>query len=104
MGNAVGSSNPGPVPAEGQGRGPGGEGLGLQMLKIVKSYGGVRALRGASLEGSFGEVHGLVGENGAGKSTLVKVLSGAVAPDGGTVTLNGRELRFSSPRTPPMPA
>ena len=62
------------------------------MLGIVKSYGGVRALRGASLEGSFGEVHGLVGENGAGKSTLVKVLSGAVVPDGGTVVLNGREL------------
>jgi ribose transport system ATP-binding protein len=68
------------------------------MLEIVKSYGGVRALRGASLQGSFGEVHGLVGENGAGKSTLVKVLSGAVVPDGGTVVLNGRQLRFSSPR------
>jgi ribose transport system ATP-binding protein len=68
------------------------------MLGIEKSYGGVRALRGASLQGSFGEVHGLVGENGAGKSTLVKVLSGAVAPDGGTVTLEGRELRLSGPR------
>ncbi len=98
MGNAVGSSIPGPTPAAGEGPGTGGEGPGLQMLGIVKSYGGVRALRGASLEGSFGEVHGLVGENGAGKSTLVKVLSGAVAPDGGTVTLDGRELRLVSPR------
>jgi ribose transport system ATP-binding protein len=68
------------------------------MVGIVKSYGGVRALRGATLEGSFGEVHGLVGENGAGKSTLVKVLSGAVAPDGGTVTLNGHQLQLGSPR------
>ena len=67
------------------------------MLGIVKSYGGVHALRGASLRASFGEVHGLVGENGAGKSTLVKVLSGAVVPDGGTVMLSGRELRPSSP-------
>jgi ribose transport system ATP-binding protein len=49
------------------------------------------------LRGSFGEVHGLVGENGAGKSTLVKVLSGAVAPDDGTVVLNDRELRLASP-------
>src|SRR5580658_2471182 len=98
MGTAVGSPDPGPSPAQGEGPGPRGEEPGLQMLGIVKSYGGVRALRGASLESSFGEVHGLVGENGAGKSTLVKVLSGAVIPDGGTVTLNGRELRFSNPR------
>jgi ribose transport system ATP-binding protein len=68
------------------------------MVGIVKSYGGVRALRGATLKGSFGEVHGLVGENGAGKSTLVKVLSGAVAPDDGTVTLNGHQLQLGSPR------
>ena len=65
--------------------------------RIAKSYGGVHALRGASLRGSFGEVHGLVGENGAGKSTLVKVLSGAVAPDDGRVMLNDRELRLASP-------
>ena len=70
---------------------------GLEMLHIAKSYGVVHALRGASLRGSFGEVHGLVGENGAGKSTLVKVLSGAVAPDDGRVVLNDRELRLASP-------
>ena len=52
------------------------------MLGIVKSFGGVHALRGACLEGCVGETHALIGENGAGKSTLVKVLSGAVLPSG----------------------
>ncbi|WP_369264223.1 sugar ABC transporter ATP-binding protein [Streptomyces sp. R35] len=54
---------------------------------LVKSYGGVRALDGADISVRGGEVHALVGENGAGKSTLVRILSGTVAPDDGTVRL-----------------
>ncbi|WP_406471465.1 sugar ABC transporter ATP-binding protein [Streptomyces sp. NBC_01615] len=54
---------------------------------LVKSYGGVRALDGADISLRGGEVHALVGENGAGKSTLVRILSGTVAPDDGTVRL-----------------
>ncbi|MGH1556035.1 ATP-binding cassette domain-containing protein [Streptomyces sp. L7] len=52
---------------------------------LVKSYGGVRALDGVSIRLRGGEVHALVGENGAGKSTLVRILSGTLGADGGTV-------------------
>ena len=64
---------------------------------VAKSYPGVRALAGVSLELRAGEVHALVGENGAGKSTLIRVLSGDTPPDSGTVRVGGRALRFSAP-------
>lgn len=64
----------------------------------VKSYGGVRALRGVSFTATPGEIHALVGENGAGKSTLMKILAGNVVADAGTITLEGRRVRFTSPR------
>jgi ribose transport system ATP-binding protein len=64
----------------------------LVLDRIGKSYSGVQALAGASLHCRSGEVHGLIGENGAGKSTLVKVLSGAVARDNGTIRLEGAVL------------
>jgi len=70
----------------------------LQAIDVAKSYGGVRALRGATLELCAGEVHGLVGENGAGKSTLIKILTGAVRPDGGEIVVEGRPLLQHSPR------
>ena len=70
----------------------------LQAIDVAKSYGGVRALRGATLELRAGEVHGLVGENGAGKSTLIKILTGAVRPDGGEIVVEGRPLLQHSPR------
>jgi len=63
---------------------------------VRKSYGGVTALRGASMTIRSGSVHALLGENGAGKSTLIKVVSGAVRPDGGTLTLDGRAVSFAS--------
>src|SRR3954464_8897896 len=68
----------------------------LEAEGIAKSYGGVRALDGAGLIVRAGSVHALLGENGAGKSTLVKVIAGAVAPDAGTLRLDGREVAFSS--------
>jgi len=73
--------------------GPGG----LTLSRVAKSYGGVAALRDATLTCHRGEVHALVGENGAGKSTLVKILAGAVLPDAGELSLDGRILHLRSP-------
>ena len=70
----------------------------LTAERVSKSYAGVRALRDASLELRAGEVHALVGENGAGKSTLIKVITGAVAPDGGEIRVEGRLVTHNSPR------
>ena len=61
----------------------------LHMRGVRKHFGAAMALDGVDLEVRAGEVHALVGENGAGKSTLMKVLSGAVTPDGGTMSLGG---------------
>ena len=69
----------------------------LRLTEIVKTFGGVRALRGVSFEVLAGEVHALVGENGAGKSTLVKVVTGAHAPDSGTIEIGGREVAGLDP-------
>src|SRR5256885_16191628 len=55
----------------------------IRLTDIHKSFGPVRANRGASLEVMRGEIHALVGENGAGKSTLMRALSGMYAPDSG---------------------
>jgi len=67
------------------------------MEGIDKSFGGVPALRGASLALGRGEVHALIGENGAGKSTLIKILTGVYRRDAGTVWFDGRAVEFTSP-------
>ena len=71
----------------------------LRAVNVAKSYAGVKALTNASLELRAGEVHALVGENGAGKSTLIKILTGAVQPDGGKITFNGDVLPSLTPRS-----
>jgi simple sugar transport system ATP-binding protein len=71
----------------------------LQAQNIVKHYGSVEALRGASFEVDSGEVVALIGDNGAGKSTLVKCLSGAEIPDSGTILIEGRQVSLDSPVT-----
>ena len=61
----------------------------MQARDLAKSYGPVVALRSADLVVEPGEVHALLGANGAGKSTLVKILTGVIQADRGTVEVNG---------------
>src|SRR5438067_1859992 len=68
------------------------------MADIRKRFGPTQALAGVDLELCAGEVHALVGENGAGKSTLMKVLSGAVRPDAGAMTLDGAPYHPAGPQ------
>lgn len=70
----------------------------LKVKQISKSYGGTRALKSVSFSAAAGEVHAICGENGAGKSTLIKSLSGAIQPDGGTITLNGEQVKLVDPQ------
>jgi ABC-type sugar transport system ATPase subunit len=69
----------------------------LRMEGINKKYGGTIALKNVSLSAELGEVHALVGENGAGKSTLVNILSGAVVPDSGSISLGQAVVTMRSP-------
>ncbi len=69
----------------------------VRVANVTKRFGGVRALRGVSLEVRPGEVHALLGENGAGKSTLIKILSGVYAHDEGSIEIAGRTVAFDSP-------
>ena len=69
----------------------------LEATGIAKHYGAVVALRDASLSVRPGEVHALLGANGAGKSTLVKILTGAVKPDRGTIHVRGQSRDVHSP-------
>jgi ribose transport system ATP-binding protein len=70
----------------------------LQMTGVRKRFGPTVALDGVDLALRPGEVHALVGENGAGKSTLMKILSGAVRPDAGTLTFDGLPYAPSGPQ------
>jgi len=69
----------------------------LEIRELAKSYGSVIALRNANFSVLPGEIHALMGANGAGKSTLVKILTGVIEGDTGEITVNGAEVRFSSP-------
>ena len=64
------------------------------VIDLRKSYGGVRALRGVSVDFYPGKVHAVLGENGAGKSTLMKILAGAETPDTGGIVLNGEAAGY----------
>ncbi len=68
----------------------------VEMLGVSKTFPGVRALDNVDLQLKAGEVHALLGENGAGKSTLIKILTGALRRDTGTITLDGAPIEVST--------
>lgn len=69
----------------------------LEIDKVSKSFGGIKALDSVSLCVEKGETLALVGQNGAGKSTLMKILTGAYQKDSGTIRLEGKEISVQSP-------
>ena len=70
----------------------------LTLQNISKTYPGVKALDDISLSFEQGEIHALLGENGAGKSTLIKIISGAITPDGGgTISFDGETFDHMTP-------
>ncbi len=70
----------------------------VELVGVSRRFGKNYAVRDASLAIHPGEVVGLVGDNGAGKSTIVKMISGYIEPTAGTIKINGRAVRFGSPR------
>ncbi|WP_217358952.1 sugar ABC transporter ATP-binding protein [Ruegeria sp. HKCCA4707] len=69
----------------------------LKIENLSKSFGPVKALRGANFELKKGEIHAIAGENGAGKSTLMNVIDGILQPDSGDIVLDGKAVKISSP-------
>lgn len=69
----------------------------LKGRNLVKRYGKVTALDHCDFDLMPGEILAVIGDNGAGKSTLIKALSGAVIPDAGSIYIEGKEVKFTSP-------
>jgi simple sugar transport system ATP-binding protein len=70
----------------------------VEMQGVGKAYGAIRALEDVNLTVNAGEVTCVLGDNGAGKSTLIKIISGLHPHTEGTLLVDGKERRFSSPR------
>ena len=68
----------------------------LQMEGICKYFPGVKALENVDFKLRAGEVHAILGENGAGKSTLIKILGGIYQADGGSIFINGTEVKIDN--------
>ncbi len=69
----------------------------VELSDVSISFAGVKALEGVDFSCHAGTTHGILGENGAGKSTLIKIISGVLKPDNGTIALNGKTVSFSGP-------
>lgn len=70
----------------------------IELHDISQTFGNFHALRGINLSVKEGAVTCVLGDNGAGKSTLIKILAGLNHPTGGTITVDGEEVNFTSPR------
>jgi sodium transport system ATP-binding protein len=64
----------------------------IEVKEIRKAFGDVVALRGVSFTADNGRITGLLGPNGAGKTTLLRILYTILSPDGGTATIDGRDV------------
>ncbi|MCY7369749.1 MAG: branched-chain amino acid ABC transporter ATP-binding protein/permease [Polaromonas sp.] len=65
----------------------------LEVQSVDKHFGGIQAVKNASLRLRAGEIHALIGPNGAGKTTMFNLISGMFRPDAGSVRLSGREIQ-----------
>ncbi|MFQ5795050.1 MAG: ATP-binding cassette domain-containing protein [Candidatus Bipolaricaulia bacterium] len=70
----------------------------VQMKRISKRFGGIRALQRVDFELNHDEIVGLVGDNGAGKSTLIKILAGVYSPNEGEILFEGRQVTIRNPK------
>ncbi|MDO4552587.1 MAG: ABC transporter ATP-binding protein [Bacillota bacterium] len=70
----------------------------IRMTGISKAFSSIKANENVDLTVYNGEIHALLGENGAGKSTLMNMLAGIYTPDEGSISINGKPVRFSSPK------
>jgi fructose transport system ATP-binding protein len=70
----------------------------LSARGLVKTFGRVIGLDGVDVDLRRGEVLAVIGDNGAGKSTLIKTLTGALTPDAGEITMEGRPVSFKRPQ------
>lgn len=68
----------------------------IEIKGVAKAFGGVKALKNVDLQVKAGEIHALLGENGAGKSTLMKILSGALEKDAGSIFIDGEEMHYKT--------
>lgn len=70
----------------------------LRLTNVSKAFSGNLVLKNIDFSIRKGEVRALVGENGAGKSTMIKIIAGAIQSDGGTISLDGEQVMFASPK------
>ena len=70
----------------------------LKLTEVSKGFGPIQAVKKISLAIPRNEVLGLIGENGAGKSSLLKILTGILQPDSGTIEVNGEVQKFRRPQ------
>ncbi len=69
----------------------------LHVERITRQFGALMAVNTVSFEAGAGEIVAILGENGAGKSTLLSCIAGFIAPDAGTITIDGKKLRSGEP-------
>ena len=91
--------SPTAVPSAPEGSGSGGAAKIFEATEIVKAFGGIKAVNGASMDVEQGSITALIGPNGAGKTTFFNLITGFYRPDSGQAVFNGREVQGQPPYT-----